>query len=410
MLLIFPTSRGWVFIFAALGSLAIALVNIGLATALTASCLVGFVASSFLLALFSLFRVEVKRGANIDGVKGSKVLLPVVVKNHSFRYRQSMIIREKCPFAPSGKFNSAVPPLAPHEEIVIERQVPAVKRGKYDLKRMTLIGGDPAGLFYRRRHFNIQAEVVIFPEIVTLPWLPLSLKRKAMPEAEGRPLGISGQGQEFFGIREYRHSDEIRFIHWKATAAKKTLMVKEFEANTIDQVTIVLDTFQKDIGIAPEDNNFEFLIKTTASIINYLAELYCRINFITITGPDILIHEMGDSASMNLQVINHLANLTPGKVMMQDLLGDAMDLVPPSSIFYCLSMSEPDDMQKSLEMLLERDIDVRWLYAPKQYFPPIDPEKPRVIKKGKVKVKGNGAVPPILATFKTDIAGVLKND
>ncbi|MCP3968451.1 MAG: DUF58 domain-containing protein [Lentisphaerae bacterium] len=99
-------------------------------------------------------------------------------------------------------------------------------------------------------------------------------------------MATSGQGQDFYGIREYRHGDEIRFIHWKATASKRQIMVKEFEANTTDQVVIVLDNSNESIGFDLLDNNFEYLIKVTASIINYLAEFYCRVTLIVNEGTD----------------------------------------------------------------------------------------------------------------------------
>ncbi|MFA7231279.1 MAG: DUF58 domain-containing protein [Victivallaceae bacterium] len=410
MILIMPTYRGVIFSFAALGSIAIALVNTGLATALTASCLVGFVASSFILAMFSLFSLELNRRANRDSVKGEKLQLPLSITNHSFRYRQSLIIREKCPFTSGGVFNYPVPPLAPGEEMVLDRLIPATKRGHYKLNRITLIGGDPAGLFYQTRHFNRPTEVMIFPETVNTSWLPLRLKHKSMPETEGRPLGLSGQGQEFFGIRNYRHSDEFRFIHWKATAAKKKLMVKEFEANTVDQVTILLDTFTKDIGLDQIDDNFEFMIKTAATICSYLAEMYCRLQFFTVGIDNRIIHLSGDSVSIKNKIITSLATLKDGSMPLDELLGHTLDRIHPNSIFYCLTLSEPESLQKNFEALLEQDIDVRWIYAPKQYFPIIDPEKPRIIHKGKVKVHEQIGITPYIATFKTDVAAMLRND
>ncbi len=410
MILVLPTPRGWVFLFAAAGSLAVAFVNVGLATALTASCLTGFVVAGFLLALPVLFNIEVSRGANRDCTKGGNAILPVVVANNSRRYRQSLVIREKCPFAPEGRFNCAIHPLAPGEHFFIERSIPALKRGHYHLRRLSLVGGDPAGLFYRKRNFDLPAEVIVYPETPLVTWLPLRLKNKAMPEAEGRPLGISGQGQELFGIREYRHGDEIRFVHWKATAAKRQIMVKEFEASTVDQVTILLDSFHKNIGLDFADNNFEFLIRTVAGIINYLSEMYCRTQFLTALPSGTLAHLTGDSAGMKPRLTALLASLQPARMPCQDALAEILELIPPGSIFYCLTMSESPELLSALEILPDRDIDVKWIYSPKQYFPAIDYEKPRRIRKGKIGVVDNSLIKPFIANFNTDIARMLRND
>ena len=410
MIIVLPTLRGVMFTFAALGSLGIALVNVSLGTALTAALLTGFVVASYIMALFSLFRIHVERRSNVDGVADSKVVLPIVIVNKLFFYRQSFVVSEKCGFTENHIFNYAVPPLKPHEKLQVDRQIPSLKRGFFKLSKISLLGGDPAGLFKRRRNFHIPAEIMIYPKAVNLSSLPIRFKRRIMSAPTGRPLGIAGQGLSFFGIREYRATDEIRFIHWKATAAKGKLMVKEFEANTVDRVIILLDSYYKSIGNDLNDNNFEFLIKTTASIVTYLAEMYCNIYFYTVSDNNPMIHLFGDAVRLKTEVVSTLTSLKPGRMMFDDLLAEAMDSFPANSIFYCLSMSEPGESRKSLEFLPEHDIEVRWIYAPKQYFPVIDQNEPRVIIPEKLKISKLPGLSPFAATFKTDISAMLRNE
>jgi hypothetical protein len=410
MIMVLPTLRGVMFTFAALGSLGIALVNVSLGTALTAALLTGFVCASYLMALFSLFRVHVERRSNADGFTDSKVVLPLLIINKSFYYRQSIVVREKCPFTENQVFNYAVPPLKPYERLQIDRQIPAMKRGFFKLSRVYLLGGDPAGLFKRRRVFNIPGEVMIYPKTVSISNLPIRFKRRIMPAPTGRLLGIAGQGLSFFGIRDYRSTDEMRFIHWKATAAKGKLMVKEFEANTLDRVIILLDSYYKSVGNDPTDNNLEFLIKTAASMVEYLAEMYCNIYFYTVSGDGPMVHLFGDAVTLKKQVVSSLTSLEPGSMKLDDLLHEAMDSFPQNSIFYCLTMSEPKESRRSLELLPEHDIEVRWIYAPKQYFPALDPNEPRVIVPGKLKINKTPSLSPFAATFKTSISAMLHND
>ena len=410
MIIVLPTLRGVILSFAALGSLGIALVNVGLGTAMTAALLTGFVSASYLMALFSLFRLHVERRSNADGEADSKVILPIVIINRSIYYRQSIVVSEKCGFTENHVFNCAVPPLRPRETLQINRQVPTLKRGFFKLGRISLLGGDPAGLFKRRRTFYIPGEVMIYPNATIISNLPIRFKRQVMPSPTGRPLGIAGQGLSFFGIREYRATDEMRFIHWKATAAKGKLMVKEFEANSVDRVIILLDSYYKSVGNDPDDNNFEFLIKTTASIVTYLAEMYCNIYFYTVSGKSPLISLFGDAVRLKGEIVNVLTNLEPGRVPLDELLNGAMDSFPTNSIFYCLTMSEPKESRKSLELLPEHDIEVRWIYAPKQYFPAIDPNEPRVIIPGKLKITKTPLLSPYAATFKTNISAMLRNE
>ncbi|MEI8246140.1 MAG: DUF58 domain-containing protein [Lentisphaerota bacterium] len=411
MNLILPTSRGVVFLFFTAGSVMVALVNVGLATALTASSLSGIVISSFLLAMFSLYGIEIKRVPNQDGERGRRVFMPVTLINRARRYRQSIVIREACSFVEGGRNNYPAPPLAPGEELVVNRWMFAASRGYYKMKKITLIGGDPAGLFCSKRIFTLPGAIMIYPEIVPLTWLPIKLKKREMPAVEGRLLGISGQGQEFFGVRGYRSYDEVRFIHWKASASKRRLMVKEFEANTVDEVNILLDAELSSIGIDHNDNNFEFLLKTASSITGYLAEMYCRIQFITHGPGATVIRLHGDAAGVKTKIINALAVLEPQKVPFIELLDGELEHIFANSILYCLTMSEPDNLHQRFEALMERGIEIRWIYAPKEYFPMIiEPELPRKIKKGKIKTSSSGAVTPYVATFETDVSGMLRNE
>ncbi|MCP3968450.1 MAG: hypothetical protein GY750_19010 [Lentisphaerae bacterium] len=174
MTLVTPTVRGWVLIIAALVSVAIALVNIGLATALAASALTGMVLSSFILAFFSMYKLKLERRANLDGLQNNSVNLPVTIKNLSWRFRQAMVVKEKCAFIPGGVLAIAIPPLSPNEEIILPRTCNAAKRGHFKLGKLSLIGGDPAGLFRRCQNYNIPAEIMIAPEITHLSNLPVT--------------------------------------------------------------------------------------------------------------------------------------------------------------------------------------------------------------------------------------------
>lgn len=53
----FPTARGFLLILMTVGTVGVALVNVGLATALAASIFCSLLAASFLLAQFSLYRI-----------------------------------------------------------------------------------------------------------------------------------------------------------------------------------------------------------------------------------------------------------------------------------------------------------------------------------------------------------------
>lgn len=403
---IMPTPRGVFFSLAAVGAVGVALINVGLGTALAAASLVGIVCTSFLMALFSLYLVEVKRAPGSDGNRGCNLNMPLVIRNRSYFFTQAIIVSEKIPFAPGGLFRCVLPPMKPRETVNFSRRVPVTRRGFFDLKKIMLMSGDPAGLFYRFRRFRLPAEIMIGPEIVRLDGLPLLLEGHAILSPEGRPLGISGAGQEFFGIREYRPSDELRFIHWKSTAAKRKLMVKEFEAGSIDQVTVILDCETRFIGKDKEENNFEFLLKIAGSIFAHLSEMYCRIQFITFDANGDKIRIRGDASGVYQEILSALSIIQPGKGRVEELLEFGLNLIYPNSIFYCLTMSESKMLSEQLEEIAANNIEVRWIMAPQEYFPIIDPEQPRVIRRALAEIN-HGLIKPKVVNFDTGINEVL---
>lgn len=368
MILVRPTARGKLMLITFVIAVATAFVNVNMTTCLIASFLGGLLFASFFLAFFSLYRISLKRLSSNDGIKGSKLLLPVTVTNKSWRRRQAVVISENCDFVEGAVCNTVVAPLASSETRVVSRVTVAISRGIYKLDKVKLIGGDPAGFFAREKRFSYPDEVMIYPEVERLAWMPIRIRKQQPMSTEGRPIGVSGLGQDFFGVREYRPSDGMRFIHWKASAKHKKLLVKEFESHAVSQVCVVLDVDKSFLSSDDADNNFEFLVKTVASITDYLYGMYCRILFVSADKNKEVVQIEGEAFGVKQNIINFLTDIEPVDYSMNDLLDASLEMFQSNSILYCLSMSEPKEITSRFDILLEKNVDIRWIYAPKSYF------------------------------------------
>lgn len=400
--------RGVVVTGAALLSLAAALVNVQLTTCMLAAGLGGTVVASFILSFFSLFRMDLRRGYGRDGRVGEPVSLPVEIRNRNRLTRQAVLVREICPFSLEPITHTVVAPLRPRETRLVNRKILARRRGRFKLNEITLVGGDPAGLFRREKRFRFPEEIMIFPESVKLSWMPIRIKRLVRPSVTGRPIGTAGVGQDFFGIREYRHSDGVRFIHWKASAKRRKLVVRELEGNSVTQVNIALDVDRRHVSDDGDDSNFEFLIKTAASMLDYLATSQCDLLFATGLGdkPATTL-ERGTAFGVQKRLTHTLALLEPAKIKVDQIVGDCVESVPPNSIFYCLSMSEPTSLNDHFSLLLDRGVDVRWIYAPRRCFPKIGPARERAAETGKIDYADKFGVIPFLVTKNLNIGQAL---
>ncbi len=364
-----PTKRGWLALVIATGTFFVAMVNVSMTATIVSALLWALLPISLLMACFSLHGITVQREPLQDGVRLRSLPMPVTIVNHQRRYRQAIVIGERCGFSRPELVFTMVQPLKPHERRYIMRSILPVHRGEYDLDEILLRGGDPAGLFYREKRFSFPQHVAIFPSISHLNNVPLQLRNRVIASSTGQPIGVSGLGQEFFGVRPYRPTDGIRFIHWKASARQHELMVREFEENTVNQVSLFLDTSADSIGGHGDETNFERLVETAASLISYLSGVYCRMLFVTNLPQGVLVR-YGSGPDLSNEIMRDLANLRPVQRHLIDAFDQTLEKVSPNSVVYLLSLSDSSDLSGVIDALFRLNADIRYVVATAQSFRP----------------------------------------
>ena len=405
---VWPTCRGWVMLCAALASLLNAMINPNLASFVFCAGSCSIVAASMALCAFSLTKIDIRREIGRDTMRNSAAVLPVTVVNKGVLTRQALVLREIEGFTGLPVFDTIVDPLLPGERRLVQRMPLARRRGRFRLSDVMMIGGDPAGLFRRTRVFRLPEELVVRPDKVRVAWMPIRVKGRIQVSPSGRNAGSAGFGQDFFGVREYRPSDGFRFIHWKASAKQRQLMVKEFEEQEIPQVSVVLDCCAKDVGYDPVDSNFEMLVKLAASMADYLGGLYCRMAFVS--GPkdnaSPIGIETGLAFSLRREIMEILTDLAPSSSSLLELLDASMGLHPPGSILYILSMSMPEGIESRLDALAEGDVEVRWILAPKELFLPSGEEGSSLA----IQIPESLRMQPLICGPKTKLSSLLEYD
>ncbi len=114
-----------------------------------------------------------------------------------------------------------------------------VVRGTYTLGPLRVSTTDPFGLIRRRFRVGLATPVTVAPTIVELGALP-----QTPGEAGGTRQSAAlqlGQGADNLVARPYAPGDSMRRIHWRATAHRDTLMVRQEEQESSPAATVVLD-------------------------------------------------------------------------------------------------------------------------------------------------------------------------
>jgi uncharacterized protein (DUF58 family) len=123
--------------------------------------------------------------------------------------------------------------------VELRYRVEGVSRGIHWLGPLAVTTTDPFGLARRRYRLGERTRVTVAPAIVEFAALP------AVPGESGGMLQTAnahlGQGADNLVARPYAPGDSMRRIHWRATAHRDTLMVRQEEQEASPEATVVLD-------------------------------------------------------------------------------------------------------------------------------------------------------------------------
>jgi uncharacterized protein (DUF58 family) len=118
---------------------------------------------------------------------------------------------------------------------VLER----LPRGRYAFEGSVAVIEDPLGLERVDQPLSTPGALLVYPRLVELERL---FSESGVRSHDGRRLLLRRpSGFDLHSVREYEHGDSLRQVHWRSTARRAQLMVKELEDSPRDEVAVVLD-------------------------------------------------------------------------------------------------------------------------------------------------------------------------
>ena len=131
------------------------------------------------------------------------------------------------------------------------------RRGSLEFREFRVSTRFPFGLFRKSRTIAADAQALVFPALGSRVEPSVSRPRNAEGES---PVDGPGDGSLVSGLREFRHGDSLRRVHWKSSLRRSQLVVREVENEQDSQVELRLRTH----GI-PADEQFEECVRSVAS-------------------------------------------------------------------------------------------------------------------------------------------------
>jgi uncharacterized protein (DUF58 family) len=129
--------------------------------------------------------------------------------------------------------------LRPHQEYGWTVRTLCEQRGRFRLGPVVISSSDPLGLFEFQRALPRTGSIVVYPATVPIQSFPHPVG--SMPGGDALRRRTHHVTTNAAGVRDYVPGDSFNRIHWRSTAHKDRLIVKEFELDPMSDAWIFLD-------------------------------------------------------------------------------------------------------------------------------------------------------------------------
>jgi uncharacterized protein (DUF58 family) len=242
---------------------------------------------------------------------GMAARVELAVANHASG--RSPILAARDPFDGGRRWaRFLIAPLDPGEVRWAAYSLPTAKRGVFELGPLELELSDPFGLSRVTTIGSPTSSLTVHPRVD-----PIRTRQvPAEPDPDMRvPLPVVGRiGDEFYGLREYRHGDDLRRVHWASTARMDQLMIRQPENLLQGRLTVAVD-----LRAAVHDpTTLEASLSAAASVIMAAIRNRIQVRLVTTAGVD---SGFGATAPHGAALLDILAaaELKPGSSLLEDL-------------------------------------------------------------------------------------------
>lgn len=192
-----------------------------------------------------------------------------------------LLVQDTVPAALAGPPRFVVDPLLSGRSVRVRYELQGRQRGQFTVGPATVRLRDPFGVAQRPVRFGHADEVIVYPPVWLLPpTVPRIGRHGAAGDRSVRPLSASG---EFANVREYIRGDDLRKVHWKSTAHRGKLMVKQDESSQRPEATLLVDLRRAAHRGSGATSTFEQALAAAASAAYHLAQR--RYTLRLVTGP-----------------------------------------------------------------------------------------------------------------------------
>ena len=237
---------------------------------------------------------------------GNRIAVTVRLDNPARLETGVLLLEDRLPYqlGPGARF--VVPGIPGGDRELLSYELRAAARGRYSIGPLAVRLGDPFGLAQVTTELAGTTDVIVHPrvEALTAPGLGGELASAAATKVRY----LFSQGDEFYTTREYRDGDDLRKVHWRSSAKKGQLMIRQeerpWQARAVIAIDLRLAAHRGQGGRA----SFERAVSAAASIALRLGRSGYDIALVADDGSQVRPAGLADQATA---VLDFLASVEP---------------------------------------------------------------------------------------------------
>ncbi len=227
------------------------------------------------------------------------------------------------------------------------------QRGQYRFGPFKLSTRFPLGLIRGTLEIDRPAVLTVFPRLGALT--PAWNKRRresyyGSHTARRRQGFLEG---EFHGLRDYRSGDAQRWIHWRTTARRGELMVRQFQQQHHHDLALMVDLWRPESPDDEDRDNVELAVSFAATIVSDHCRRGANFLMLGLAGGEVDLTQGAASRLFLQEAMTRLATAcADSQDRLPELLSRGLDQVPSRCDVVIISTRRVDlaDTQRFSEL------------------------------------------------------------
>ena len=227
--------------------------------------LAGILLVDLVLSKINFAKIELSRNLPDTVWQNDQFLFEYHIKNNKKHIYSTgiQIYESDSPDANKYEFGLFTVAIPPKSDRPAGRWVWAENRGLLCLDTFTAESKFPFGMTRKFKNMSSPHVITIWPAKGKLKYNPLVHGAHLYSNS---PSKSKGGDDEFYALREYRQGDDLRWVHWRKSANRGKLVIKEMSQPNPNIIMLLLDFSEYDPDYDFE--NVEKILRFAATLID----------------------------------------------------------------------------------------------------------------------------------------------